>query len=101
MVTVFGDHNVREESGSGQAAIDRPRRSRLLHNALAAHTGQFRPHMADHFEARRDVVKNLGEVLADLAHRATTVGTGTRRSVHQRFAREMLGQGTCSALSSS
>ena len=79
-------------------ARDRPARGRLLHDCLAGRTGELRAHVPDHLEARRHVLQDLGDVLADLLHRRAAVGAGAGRGVFHRLARQAFRQRpTCRA----
>jgi transposase len=56
VIAILGDQHRRQQPGRGQAAFDGQRRHRRLHHALAAPALQRRADVADHGEARRDVV---------------------------------------------
>jgi hypothetical protein len=73
MVGILRDQNVRKQPRSGQSALDRTRRRRRLHDALTRRAGELRAHVLDHPEARRHVFENVGEILADLAHRRAAI----------------------------
>jgi hypothetical protein len=83
---------MRQQSGSRQAAINRPDRRRHLHNALAAPAAELRPYMANHLEPGRHILQHLAHVLADALHGRATVGAGRFRRVDHRLARQVLGQ---------
>jgi len=83
---------VGEQPGAGEPARDRARRRFQLHDALACRTGELRTHVLNNPKARRHVVQNFGDVLADLAHRCAAVGAGTCRHVFDARARQMLRQ---------
>ena len=83
---------MRQQSKSRQATGDVAVRRRFLQDARAA-AAQFRPHRADHFEARRNVFQCLGNVLAQHPQSAAAIGAGL---LHRRegvgFARQFGGQ---------
>ena len=85
---------MRQQAGAGPAAFDRQGGHRHLRHSLAAAARQRRADVADHLEAAGDVVEYLGDVLADLAHRATAGRADLARLVHDLSARQMFGQGS-------
>src|SRR5258708_8317366 len=59
-----------DSSRASLTALDRQRRHRVCTIALALPAGEYRADVPDHLEAAGDVVENLDDVLADLAHSA-------------------------------
>ena len=72
MVTVLGNQNMSQQTGPGQAALDRTARSRCLHDALAARTAELGPHIADHLKASRHPLQQFRDVLAQRAQPPAT-----------------------------
>ena len=81
MIRVLRHNDVGQEPGTGQAALDRPVRRRLLHDAIASRAAQLRAYGADYLEAGRDVFQSLGHILAQQAQRPTAI----RAAVLVRF----------------
>ena len=65
---------MREQTRAGKATFDGTRRSRRLHDPVAAIAAQLRPHMADDLEAGPDAFQHLGHILTELAQLAAAVG---------------------------
>ena len=72
MIHVFGDHHLRQQVGSGDAAIDHLRRHSLLTHALAAGTRPNTAHMALDPKGARHIIKPLRDILADALHGLAT-----------------------------
>ena len=53
---------MRQQTGAGQALIDRPRRGRRLDHLFAGRAGKLRPHMFNDLEAGRNAFKLLGYI---------------------------------------
>jgi hypothetical protein len=92
VIAVLADEDVREQPGAWPAALDRQRRHRHLHHALADPAGKRRPDVPNDLEAAGDVIQHLADILADLAHRAAACGAGAIRGVDDLAARQVLGQ---------
>jgi hypothetical protein len=87
MIAVLADQHMGQQPGPRPAALDRQGRHRRLRHALAAPAGKRRPDVPDHFEAAGNVVEDLADVLADLAHLAAAGRTGAGRLVNHLGAR--------------
>ena len=74
MVRILRYQNMRQQRRSGQAAIDRTARCRLLHDALTAAATQLRTNLPDHFEACRNVLQNLGNIFTQQPQFAAAIG---------------------------
>ena len=97
-VGVFCYRDVREQTGTWPAALDRQRWQRRLHDGLAGPAAQLGPHQLDHLERGWDIFEQLGHVLAELAqHRAAAAGAGRRRLMHDALARQVRRQGFAAA----
>ena len=70
MIAKLRDQHVSQKARARLAARDRQGRHRRLRHGLAFAAGIGRPHMADHLEPAGNVVKDLGHILAHLAHSA-------------------------------
>lgn len=93
VVGVLGNDHLRQQRRGRQTAFDRPRRRRQLHDLCAVTTRQLRPDVAQDTEVARHIVQLLGDVLAECAHRAAAVRTGTaRRCMHDDLARQVCRQ---------
>ena len=76
MVGKLRYQHVGEQAFGGQGSLDEVRRCRRLGDAfLALAAGVLRAHRDDDLELRRNDVKPLGAILADLRHLATTART--------------------------
>ena len=84
MIGIFVHQHMGEETRTRPTALDGAGRQRGLDEALAARTGQPRPHDPVHDEAARDVFQLLGDILADPAQAPAAIGTGvgTWRQFH-------------------
>ena len=91
MLAVLGRQDQGEQMRAGTAAGDRVRGSRRLADRLAAAAGDLLPHMLDHLPAARHAFQGLGDILAELAAGAATLGTGAGRGVEDPLARQVLG----------
>ena len=99
MIGVVRHQHMSQQSGSGEPAINGPRRCRRLHDPVTGIAAQLRTHMAQHLEAGPDVLQHLGYVFAQLAEPAAAVGAGLMtRHMGVNFARKMLWQGTATRL---
>jgi hypothetical protein len=79
--------------GAGPALLDRQVGRRRLQYPLARPAAQLGPDMADHLEPSRDLLQDLGHVLAQLGEvRAAAAGADRTRMVHDLLARQMIGQ---------
>ena len=75
MVSELRHEHVGDHAFGGQRTLDEVRRRRRLGDAfLALAAGVLRAHRDDDLKLRRNDVKALGAVLADLRHLATTAG---------------------------
>ena len=93
VITVFRDHDMRDQARPGPPALDRQRRHQRLHDRLARPAAQLRPQVLDHFEAGRDVFQHLALVLSDPAERcAAATRAGAGRLVDDGLTRQMGGQ---------
>src|SRR5260370_12523210 len=93
VVRKLRDQHMGQQPRSGKATLDRARWRRSLDHAFTPVACELRPHMADDLEAIRDVLQLLGDIFAELAQPAATVGTPvTMKSVADNLAEEMLGQ---------
>ena len=71
MVAKLADDDLRNQSGAGDASRDRPLRGRRTrHPIFAVAARVLRPHVLVHFQLRRDVFENPGDLLADPVLRA-------------------------------
>lgn len=90
MVTEFGDQNMREQPGAGHAAIDWSAGRGGLHDAVTTGTGLLESPVTNHSPMPRYIVELLGNVLTEVAKRATALRTarvvGLMNNV---FARQM------------
>ena len=59
--------HMRQQTGAGQALIDRPRRSRRLDHLFTGRAGKLRPHMLNDLVAGRNAFQLLGYIFAKLA----------------------------------
>ena len=92
MVGVLGHEHVREQPGTGSAALDRHGRQRHLYDALARAAAEAWADVAHHPERGRHIVELLGHVLTHAPHGAAAVGAHARRLVQHVLAREMVGE---------
>ena len=76
MIRIPGHHDMRQQPGSGQAAVDRPIRSRLLHDAVAAAATELGAYGANHFEVGRHVLQSFRDILSRLRQRPAAVQPG-------------------------
>jgi hypothetical protein len=98
MIAIFADQDVRQKPGARKAALDRQRRHRALRHALTAPAGERRSDVLDHFEVPGNVIENLGDILADLAHLAAAGRAGAARLMHDFAAWQMRRQCPASGL---
>jgi hypothetical protein len=90
VVGILGNDHLRQQRRRRQAAFDRPRRRRQLHDLGAVAAGKLRTDVAQDTEVTRYIVQLLGDVLAERAHRAAAVRAGAaRRRVHDDLARQV------------
>jgi hypothetical protein len=92
VIGILRNQDVGEQSRAGETALDRARGRRELHNAFTFRARQLRAYVLDHPEARRNVIQNLRDVLANLAHRRPAVGTRARGRMFNAGARQVLRQ---------
>ena len=94
-VEVLRDQHMREQAGAGPALLDRQVGRRRLQDRLAGAAGVAGPDVADHLQPRRDLLEDLGDVLAEPGQ-AREVGaaaaTGGGGLVEDRLARQVLRQ---------
>ena len=91
-VEVFADHDVGDQARTRPALFDRQIGRRRLHDMLAAPATQLWPNMADHLEPSRDLLQDLGHVLAELGKAgAAAARTDRSRMMHDLLARQMVG----------
>ena len=84
-----------QQSRPGQAALNRAARRRRLHDHIATRAAQLGTHVADHLEAGRHVLQNLGDIFAELLQRAAALRAGLLLwLMGLDLARQMLGQRT-------
>ena len=77
MVPKLADDDLSDESGTGDASCNRPRRRRWTRNAvLAVAASVLRSHMLVHFQLRRYVFENLRHVFADAVLRTPAATAG-------------------------
>ena len=92
-VEIFVDHDIGDEARPRPPLLDRQIGHRRLHNALAAAAAELGPNMADHFEAGRDLLQDLGHVRAEFAKPGAAAARADRpRIMHDLLARQMIGQ---------
>jgi hypothetical protein len=92
VLAVLGGQNQGKQVRSGAATGDRVRGRRGLADRLVAAAGNLLAHMLDDFPAPRHAFQGLGDVLAELAHRAAAFGAGAGHGVEDPLARQVLGQ---------
>ena len=93
MIRILRYQYVGERARSSEAAVDRSRRRRSLHDAIAGIAAQLRTHMADDLEAGPHVLQHLGDIFTQLAQPSAAVGARLMAGqVGVDFARKMLGQ---------
>lgn len=83
VVAILGDQHMSQQAGTGHATRNRVVQCARLEDRLARHTDQLGPHMPDHLEVRRQVLKLLGHVLPDSAQPGTArrAAAGLTRTV--------------------
>ena len=64
---------MRQKSWSRKAALDGARWRGSFDNALALLAGKLRPHVANNLEVGRDVLQDLGHILAEVAQLAAAI----------------------------
>ena len=74
MIAVFGDQDMREKTGSGEALGDRTLRGGRLMDSPAGPAAIARPADADDPKPRRHVVQHLADGLADGMKLAAAAG---------------------------
>ena len=72
VIPEFRDQHMRQQAGTWQAVLDRPRRSGCFDNPFTARSGELRPQMLNHLIGRRNAFQLLGYVLAELTQCTTT-----------------------------
>lgn len=93
VVRELGDEHMGQQARAGDAALDRAARRWRLHDGIAAATGQFWAHMANHAEAGRHELELLGYIFTQLLQiSATGRAICRRRQIHFFIARQMFGQ---------
>src|ERR1019366_6354664 len=93
VISELGDQHMGQQSGSGNATLDRAGWRGRFNHAVATAASKLRPHVANHLEAIGNVLQLLRHVVAELAQRAATIRTAVAvRKVRDNFAWEMLGQ---------
>ena len=90
VVGVLGHQHMREQPGTGTAALDRHGGHRHLDDALTRAAAETWSDVAHDAERGRDVVELLGYVLAHAPHGTAAIGTHARRLVQNLLARQML-----------
>ena len=99
MIGILRHQHMRQQPRPGKSAIDRPRRCRRLHDAVAGIAAQLRPHVAKHLEAGPHVLQHLGHIFAQFTETAAAVGAGVMtRHMGVNLARKMLRQGPATRL---
>ena len=78
MLAVLRGQHQGQQVRPGPAAGDRVRGGRRLADRLAAAAADLLPHVLDHLPAPRLALEALGDVLAQLAHRAAALRAGCR-----------------------
>src|SRR3546814_9649000 len=76
-----------QQPGARPAPLDRQVRHGGLGDRLAAPAGELRAQVADHMEAARPILQDLGHVLAQPAQVAAARRTAAGRRVHHLLAR--------------
>lgn len=74
VVGVLRDQHMGKQARTGKTAVDRPRGSWSLHDAVARIAASLRPHMKKHLEACTYVLQHLGHVFAQSTFLAAAVG---------------------------
>jgi hypothetical protein len=92
VVTKFPHQHVRQQTGTGEAAVDRQAGSRGLGDALAATAGHLRTHVPGDAERSRHVLQHLGHVFAETPQRAAAFRAGTGRGMLHHVARQVFRQ---------
>ena len=84
---------MRQQSRPRKAALDGARWRGSFDNAFALLAGKLRPHVANHLEVGRDVLQNLGYILAEVAQRTAAIGAAVVTwKMSYNLARKMRGQ---------
>ena len=91
VIVVLGDEDVGKQARAGQAARDRSRWCRRLHDPLALPTGLLEPRGLDHLQLRGDEFKDLRHVLVHQAQRAAAVRAAFAWVEHDALARRRCG----------
>jgi hypothetical protein len=93
VIAIFGDDDMCQQAGAGNATFDRPRWRRRLHQCFAACATELGTNMPDHPETGRDEFQLLGNVFADRLQCPTAVRTlAGRRGIVDGVARQMVWQ---------
>ena len=92
-VEVFADHDIGDQARTRPPLRDWQIGRRGLHDALAAPAAELRSNVADHFEACRDLLQDLGHVFAELGKTGAPAAWADRTWImHDLLARQMIGQ---------
>jgi len=92
MVAVFRDQDLGKESRSGEPTGNWPHGRWYLDDGLAIIAAPLRAHVTNDLEGRRHVLQYLGDILAEVGERATTVRAGAGRRMNLLFPRQVLWQ---------
>jgi hypothetical protein len=83
---------MRQQSRTGQTAVDRAAWRGFLHDTLASTAAQLRTNLPDDFETSRNVFQYLGDILAQQPQLAAAIGTRlVLRQVRLGLTRQLLG----------
>ena len=92
VVAKFPHEHMRQQTGTGEAAVDRQAGSRRLGDALAATAGHFRTHMPGDAERPGHVFQYLGHVFSQTPQRAAAFRAGTGGSMFHHVTRQVFRQ---------
>ena len=79
MITILADQHMRQQTGAGAPALDRPARQWSLRKGFAAVAGHAWPHDFADDKPPRNVFQLLRHILAESPHGPAAVGAGLPR----------------------
>ncbi len=87
VIAILRVQRMRQKTGAGPAALDRPHRQRRLVELLASAAGQTRTHDALHHKAAGNVLQLLGDILAHPLQMASAGGAALVRRENRLLVR--------------